>query len=100
MVIPPANAGDQQQTKAGDGQTGAATGQTQAATAAATSRLITMAMPPPRGVATLWLRRSPGWSSNCLRRAYTRAAQVNAALSRARPSSAAITSHGMVQSTA
>jgi hypothetical protein len=39
------------------------------ATPAVTSRLMTMAMPPPRGVATLWLRRSPGWSSNCWRSA-------------------------------
>ena len=48
---------------------GVLSGQAQMATAAVTSRLMTMAMPPPRGVATLWLRRSPGWSINCWRSA-------------------------------
>ena len=29
----------------------------------------TMPMPPPRGVDTAWLRRSPGWSMSCRHRA-------------------------------
>jgi len=48
---------------------GVAAGQIHIATPAVTSRLMTMAMPPPRGVATLWLRRSPGWSNSCWRSA-------------------------------
>src|SRR5690606_19167781 len=42
----------------------------------AASMATTMPMPPPRGVATTWLRRSPGWSSRSRRIAYRLAASV------------------------
>src|SRR5690606_24587955 len=51
-------------------------GSRNASAQAATSRASTSAMPPPRGVATAWLRRSPGWSIRSRPMAYRRAAHV------------------------
>ena len=71
-----------------------------AAAASASSRVTTMAMPPPRGVATTWLRRSPGWSNSLRRSAYRRAHHVSTAATASTAGSPIHHAAGMAQSTA